>query len=270
MAIVIWSVLVCRLRSMRRSFVDHHRWPQSSVTNAPLGNSDYATPKTSHMIHGMHHNSCTILESICMKNLPFDQPGRFWKGNLHTHSTNSDGTLTPEQVCRRYAEAGYDFLALTEHFMPRYKFPITDTRHLRTETFTTLLGAELHTGQAEMGEQWHILAVGLPLDFAPPVNGENGAADYCSCARCWSAFVSMAHPESLCAPPKADAISHWEMSHAVEVYNAGSGDENDRAQIVGAFLEVLLRPRYIATLPTPPMIFTTCPIAAILPWVGSM
>ncbi len=26
-----------------------------------------------------------------MKNLPFDKPGRFYKGNLHAHSDNSDG-----------------------------------------------------------------------------------------------------------------------------------------------------------------------------------
>ena len=28
-----------------------------------------------------------------MHALPFDKPGRFWKGNLHTHSTLSDGAL---------------------------------------------------------------------------------------------------------------------------------------------------------------------------------
>ncbi|MEL6736645.1 MAG: phosphotransferase, partial [Pseudomonadota bacterium] len=32
----------------------------------------------------------------------FSAPGRFWRGNLHTHSTVSDGVLEPEEVCRRY------------------------------------------------------------------------------------------------------------------------------------------------------------------------
>ena len=27
---------------------------------------------------------------------PFDQPGRFYKGNLHTHSNTSDGQLPAE------------------------------------------------------------------------------------------------------------------------------------------------------------------------------
>ncbi len=37
------------------------------------------------------------------------------KGNLHAHTTRSDGSLTPEAVIRAYSERGYDFLALTDH-----------------------------------------------------------------------------------------------------------------------------------------------------------
>ena len=75
-----------------------------------------------------------------MDELPFEQPGQFWRGNLHTHSNRSDGDLPPEQVVRWYQEAGYDFLAITDHFRPKYRFPLTDTRGLRTGDFTTLLG----------------------------------------------------------------------------------------------------------------------------------
>ena len=38
--------------------------------------------------------------------------------------------------------------------------------------FTTLLGAELHSGAMANGELWHILAVGLPEDFARARSGE--------------------------------------------------------------------------------------------------
>lgn len=98
----------------------------------------------------------------------FTAPGRFWRGNLHTHSTRSDGCLEPAEVCRRYRDEGYDFLALTDHFVGRYGYPITDTRPFRAPGFTTLPGAELHSGPMENGELWHILAVGLPEDFTPP------------------------------------------------------------------------------------------------------
>ena len=97
----------------------------------------------------------------------FTAAGRFWRGNLHTHSTRSDGVLDPDEVCRRYQAEGYDFLALTDHFVGRYGYPIVDTQPMRTNSFTTILGAELHSGAMANGELWHILAVGLPSDFAP-------------------------------------------------------------------------------------------------------
>ena len=97
----------------------------------------------------------------------FTAPGRFWRGNLHTHSTRSDGVLAPEEVCRRYRAEGYDFLALTDHFVGRYGYPIVDTVPFRTNSFTTILGAELHSGAMANGELWHILAVGLPARFRP-------------------------------------------------------------------------------------------------------
>jgi len=37
------------------------------------------------------------------------------KGALHTHSTCSDGELTPEQVVDVYSDLGFDFVALTDH-----------------------------------------------------------------------------------------------------------------------------------------------------------
>jgi len=37
------------------------------------------------------------------------------KGQLHTHTTLSDGTLTPQEVADVYASLGYDFLAFTDH-----------------------------------------------------------------------------------------------------------------------------------------------------------
>ena len=41
---------------------------------------------------------------------PFELPGSFLKGNLHTHTTNSDGKFTPQQAVDHYREAGYGFL----------------------------------------------------------------------------------------------------------------------------------------------------------------
>jgi predicted metal-dependent phosphoesterase TrpH len=146
----------------------------------------------------------------------FDAPGRFYRGNLHTHSDRSDGAWTPQAVCAHYREAGYDFLALTDHFMQRFGYPVTDTRRFRTNRFTTLLGAELHAPANSHGEIWHILSVGLPEDFDPTGEAETGP-QLAARAVAAGAFVAIAHP-------------HWSglgvedgralpMAQAVEIYN---------------------------------------------------
>lgn len=40
---------------------------------------------------------------------------RWYKGNLHTHTLNSDGDSTPGDVVTWYREHGYQFLVLTDH-----------------------------------------------------------------------------------------------------------------------------------------------------------
>jgi hypothetical protein len=49
----------------------------------------------------------------------FAQPApdapRWFKGNTHTHTLNSDGDSTPDDVVRWYREHGYRFLVLTDH-----------------------------------------------------------------------------------------------------------------------------------------------------------
>ncbi|MAS42576.1 MAG: phosphotransferase [Rhodobacteraceae bacterium] len=164
----------------------------------------------------------------------FAAPGRFWRGNLHAHSTLSDGALPPGEVCRRYAAEGYDFLALTDHFIGRFGYPITDTKPFRSDTFTTLLGAEIHSGAMTNGELWHILAVGLPADFAPgdapgfvPVPGQETGPAIAARARAAGAFVAIAHPQ-WSGLTLEDARS-LEAAHAVEVYNHGCFAGADRA-----------------------------------------
>jgi len=44
------------------------------------------------------------------------EPERHWyKGNTHTHTLNSDGDSTPDDVVRRYREHGYKFVVLSDH-----------------------------------------------------------------------------------------------------------------------------------------------------------
>ncbi len=155
----------------------------------------------------------------------FSTPGRFFKGNIHTHSDRSDGALSAEAVCNAYREKGYDFLALTDHFLAKYDFPIVDTRPFRTNSFTTILGAEVHAPATSLGEKWHVLAVGLPPDFPPTSADESGPSLACRCVEA-GAFVAIAHP-TWYGLTLADAAS-IPGAHAVEIYNHTSQVRTDR------------------------------------------
>jgi hypothetical protein len=160
-----------------------------------------------------------------MKQLPpFSTPGRFWRGNLHTHSNLSDGALVLDDVVRRYKNAGYDFVQISDHFIEHYNWPIADTRHLRGNDFTTIVGAELHAPVTSAGELWHIVAAGLPFDFAPVTKSETGP-QLANRAMEAGAFVAIAHPSwSRYTIEDGRALS---FAHAVEIYNHGCAIEND-------------------------------------------
>jgi hypothetical protein len=163
----------------------------------------------------------------------FAAPGRVYRGNLHTHSTLSDGVLAPAEVCRRYKAEGYDFIALTDHMIGLYDYPIADTTGFRTPDFTTILGAELHSGQMQNGELWHILAVGLPADFTPAnapgfvsVPDQETGPELAERAVKAGAFVAIAHPQ-WSGMTMQDARS-LTTAHAVEIYNHGCATGCDR------------------------------------------
>lgn len=71
--------------------------------------------------------------------MSFFGQGRWYKGNLHCHSTVSDGLLKPSEVVSLYKKRGWDFLAFTEHNI------YSDWESLSDETFLVLPGVELDT-----------------------------------------------------------------------------------------------------------------------------
>ena len=117
---------------------------------------------------------------------PFRRPGDFFKGNLHLHTTNSDGELTPQQAVDHYREAGYDFLAITDHRR------LTPFDELSTDGIIMLTGEELHQGKGELGQLHHIVAIGMEdhIDI-PPTEDLQEALDYIAPR---SRFAFIAHP----------------------------------------------------------------------------
>ena len=71
----------------------------------------------------------------------------WYKGNLHTHSLWSDGDQFPEVILQRYRDAGYDFVAMSDHNVladvERWLAIGTDSNRLRSVTeYRQLLGEE--------------------------------------------------------------------------------------------------------------------------------
>ena len=56
-----------------------------------------------------------FVTSVPSQEPPAIGPMRWYKGNTHTHTLNSDGDSTPDEVVRWYREHGYDFVVLTDH-----------------------------------------------------------------------------------------------------------------------------------------------------------
>jgi hypothetical protein len=174
----------------------------------------------------------------------FRRPGHLWKGNLHTHTDRSDGKWSPQAVCAEYAARGYDFLCLSDHFLPEYGYPLTESP--ASAGLTLIRGAELHAPAIGSGEVWHILAVGLPEGFAPPDTDETGP-QLATRAVAAGAFVALPHPEWY-GLTLADALTIPD-AHAVEIYNHTSEVHVGRgggAALIDALLAVGQRPAILA------------------------
>lgn len=90
----------------------------------------------------------------------FDPPaweGRWFQGNTHAHTTESDGDSSPEYVARWYRDHGYDFLVLTDHNV--FTDPST-LSHLVDSTFLLIPGEEV-TSSFD-GASVHVNGLNLP------------------------------------------------------------------------------------------------------------
>ena len=66
------------------------------------------------------------------------QVERYFKTNLHTHSTISDGKLTPPEVKKLYQDLGYQILCITDHNI------IADHSDMNEPDFLMLTGVEIN------------------------------------------------------------------------------------------------------------------------------
>jgi hypothetical protein len=91
--------------------------------------------------------------------------GRWFKGNTHTHTVNSDGDSTPDDVVRWYREHGYHFLVLTDH---NYMTGIAGLNavHGAPDKFIVIPGEEVTMQVA--AKPVHVNGVAIATFVAPP------------------------------------------------------------------------------------------------------
>ncbi len=85
----------------------------------------------------------TEKSSLSLSNLfPTQTKLKWFKGNTHAHTLNSDGDSTPDEVVRWYREHGYNFLVLTDHnFLA--KVDGLNSIFSADEQFTVIRGEEI-------------------------------------------------------------------------------------------------------------------------------
>ena len=150
----------------------------------------------------------------------FSNEGKWFKGNIHAHTTVSDGTVTPEKQAADYRAQGYDFLALTDHnVMPTHAA-------LSQDGFLMMPGWER---DIPYGKTKCIHLVGLFPQDTPDdafVRRDRGDPDKMSMQdlvdemKGEGQFVVLAHPVwSRMEPEEIRALQGFD---AIEVFNTGT------------------------------------------------
>jgi hypothetical protein len=85
----------------------------------------------------------------------FLNPGQWYKGALHLHTTRSDGKLTPAESVQFHRENGYHFMAPTDHSV------ITDCSPFASDGFLAIPGIEVSYGHNEVGQSYHLVVIGV-------------------------------------------------------------------------------------------------------------
>lgn len=80
-----------------------------------------------------------------MRQYLIPEEGRFYKANMHTHTTCSDGQLTPEQIKELYKSHGYSVVAYTDHDI------MLDHSDLNDESFLAITSYEVETNRPTDG-----------------------------------------------------------------------------------------------------------------------
>jgi len=137
-----------------------------------------------------------------------DTDVRWWKGNLHAHTSRSDGALSPQQVVDTYASLGYNFLMLSDHDQLTSS---ADLETLDARGMVLIPGNEI----TQMGP--HLLHVNAQTHISPS-RDRQAIFDR---IRAEGGFAILNHPnwlEEFDHCPK-ERLAEWQGYTGIEIYN---------------------------------------------------
>ena len=141
---------------------------------------------------------------------PFAATGTWLRCALHAHTTRSDGELSPAELVALYERAGFDVLAITDHWVR------TDAPS--TERLLVIPSSELSCllpGEAD----GHVLAFGIDEDPLEFVRTRPDLADAAAWIGEHNGVAYLAHP--YWTGTAASSLSLGDGVAGIEVYNAG-------------------------------------------------
>ena len=136
----------------------------------------------------------------------YDCSGKWFKGNLHLHTTRSDGRLNLAEASAYYAEHGYDFISITDHRVPFIGAELGDQLPIMI-----LDGIEL-AGKDYQGSYYHVVCIG----GVDGISKDMALMEALEKARSQGSFLIWAHPH-LCGNTVAAGLCHE--FNGIEVYN---------------------------------------------------
>jgi hypothetical protein len=147
---------------------------------------------------------------------PFGAAGNWYRGNLHCHTTNSDGAMPPDRLVAHYSYAGWDFLAITDHWRVT-TFP----EGTALPDITLLPSIEIGTapGATRAGTNYHVVGINVQEEL-PRREGTGPAAAqwYVDAIREQGGEAHVAHP--YWSGLRLEDMAEVRGCYALEVYNA--------------------------------------------------
>lgn len=180
--------------------------------------------------------------------LPLSDRGNWYKGNLHCHSTMSDGKLDPYTIVQMYKNKGYSFIAFSEHEL------FTAWKEFNEENFIIIPGIERSVHKKGTKKCYHIHGIQgsseyrassklSPLEHnekipVPEWNGKETAQSIINELMSTGNMVTINHP--LWSYNELDDIVDLDGYHALEIYNHGCEVEN-KTGLATVYWDSLLR-----------------------------